>query len=233
MMRKLADYSSWLAIALVCLALALFLQPLRPDWTGYARYLAVAGLVLLLLSMLAGWREIASAFQRRQTRLSTITFSSIAFVLGILVLINIIGNAVKFTPDGGTVDASVSDDPNRKGFVRLAVRDTGIGMSAEQTAMLFKPFSQADTSITRRFGGTGLGLSISRELANLMGGTIEVEFPADATVATLRSALAEQFPPLADILPHTRIAVNNEYAADTTTITPTTEIALIPQVSGG
>ncbi|MCX6537923.1 MAG: Gldg family protein [Acidobacteria bacterium] len=91
MMRKLADYSSWLAIALVCLALALFLQPWRPDWTGYARYLAVAGLILLLLSMLTGWREIAAAFQRRQTRLSTITFSSIAFVLGILVLINIIG----------------------------------------------------------------------------------------------------------------------------------------------
>ncbi|MEI6668326.1 MAG: Gldg family protein [Acidobacteriota bacterium] len=91
MMRRLADYSSWLAIALVALALALFLQPWRPDWTGYSRYLAVAGLVLLLLSMLTGWREIATAFQRRQTRLSTITFSSIAFVLGILVLINIIG----------------------------------------------------------------------------------------------------------------------------------------------
>lgn len=90
-MRKLADYSSWLAIALVCVALALFLQPWRPDWTGYARYLAVAGLVLLLLSMLAGWREIAATFQRRQTRLGTITLTSIAVVLGILVLINMIG----------------------------------------------------------------------------------------------------------------------------------------------
>ena len=91
MMRKLADYSNWLAIALVCVALALFLQPWRPEWSGYARYLAVAGLVLLLLSMLSGWRDIAAAFQRRQTRLSTITFTSIAVVLGILVLINIIG----------------------------------------------------------------------------------------------------------------------------------------------
>ena len=63
--------------------------------------------------------------------------------------------------------------------------------------------------------------------------TIEVELPADATVRNLRSALAEQFPPLADILPHTRIAVSNEYAADTTSITPATEIALIPPVSGG
>jgi ABC-type uncharacterized transport system involved in gliding motility auxiliary subunit len=91
MMRKLADYSSWLAIALVSLALALFLQPWRPDWSGYARYLAVAGLVLLLLSVLTGWREIAAAFQRRQTRLSTITLTSVAVVLGILVLINMIG----------------------------------------------------------------------------------------------------------------------------------------------
>ncbi len=64
-------------------------------------------------------------------------------------------------------------------------------------------------------------------------GTIEVELPADVTVAKLRSALAEQFPPLVDILPHTRIALNNEYATDTTPITPTTDIALIPPVSGG
>jgi ABC-type uncharacterized transport system involved in gliding motility auxiliary subunit len=91
MMRKLADYSSWLAIALVCLGLALFLQPWRPEWTGYARYLSIAGLVVLLLSALAGWRDIATALQRRQTRLSTITISSIVFVLGILVVINIIG----------------------------------------------------------------------------------------------------------------------------------------------
>ena len=64
-------------------------------------------------------------------------------------------------------------------------------------------------------------------------GTIEVEVPADATVCQLRTALAEQFPPLADILPHIRIALNNEYAKDTNPITATTEIALIPPVSGG
>ena len=91
MMKKFADYSSWLAIALVCLAMALFLQPWRPDWAVYSRHLALAGLALLLLSMLLGWREIAAAFQRRQTRLGTLTFTSIAIVLGILVVINIIG----------------------------------------------------------------------------------------------------------------------------------------------
>lgn len=64
-------------------------------------------------------------------------------------------------------------------------------------------------------------------------GMIEVELPANATVRHLRASLAEQFPPLADILPHTRIAVSNEYATDTTSIDSTTEIALIPPVSGG
>jgi molybdopterin converting factor subunit 1 len=63
--------------------------------------------------------------------------------------------------------------------------------------------------------------------------TLEVELPPNATVNELRTALAEQFPPLADILPHTRIAIDNEYASDATPITPTTEIALIPPVSGG
>ena len=91
MMKKLTDYLSWVAIALVCLALALFVQPWKPDWANFARYFAVAGLVLLLLSLLTGWREIATAMQRRQTRLGTITISSIAVVLGILVLINVIG----------------------------------------------------------------------------------------------------------------------------------------------
>jgi len=64
-------------------------------------------------------------------------------------------------------------------------------------------------------------------------GTIEVELPADPTVSHLRAALAEQYPPLADILPHIRIAVNNEYATDTTKVASATEIALIPPVSGG
>ena len=64
-------------------------------------------------------------------------------------------------------------------------------------------------------------------------GTIEVELPNEATVRHLRSALAEQFPPLAEILPHIRIAVNNEYAADSNPQAAAYEIALIPPVSGG
>jgi MoaE-MoaD fusion protein len=63
--------------------------------------------------------------------------------------------------------------------------------------------------------------------------SVEVELPAAATVRHLRGALVEQFPPLADVIPHVRFAVNSEYAADATTIPSTAEIAIIPPVSGG
>lgn len=62
---------------------------------------------------------------------------------------------------------------------------------------------------------------------------IEVELPADATVRQLRGAIVEQYPPLADVLAHARLAVNSEYAADAAVISPTAEIAVIPPVSGG
>lgn len=92
------------------------------------------------------------------------------------VCINLIGNAVKFTPAGRvfiTLTASSLDD----GACRLdvAVRDTGIGMSATTLDEVQKPFTQADASISRRFGGTGLGLSIARQLTGLMNGSLAVE----------------------------------------------------------
>jgi molybdopterin converting factor subunit 1 len=64
-------------------------------------------------------------------------------------------------------------------------------------------------------------------------GSIDVELPPGATVRQLRGAIAEQFPPLADLLAHTRLAVDNDYANDTTTLSPQSELALIPPVSGG
>ena len=94
------------------------------------------------------------------------------------VCINLIGNAIKFTAEG-EVAVRITADPEDAGKpvrrVRFEVRDTGIGIAPEIKDRLFKPFVQADTSITRRFGGTGLGLSISNHIVNLMGGTIEVD----------------------------------------------------------
>ena len=88
-------------------------------------------------------------------------------------LLNLVGNAVKFTQHGQVV-LDVSRSADQAGRVRLtfSVQDTGIGIAASVLARLFMPFTQADTSTTRRFGGTGLGLSIVRKLVEMMGGTI-------------------------------------------------------------
>lgn len=88
------------------------------------------------------------------------------------VLINLIGNAVKFT-SSGSVTIKVYPLPNQG--VTFEIIDTGIGMSPEQTLHVFDAFSQADASMSRRYGGTGLGTTISKQLVELMGGSIEVE----------------------------------------------------------
>jgi signal transduction histidine kinase/CheY-like chemotaxis protein len=92
------------------------------------------------------------------------------------ILVNLLGNAVKFTP-AGKISASLALASREGGLceLRFAVRDTGIGISEDDLARLFQPFSQADASTSRRFGGTGLGLAISRSLAERLGGRIWVE----------------------------------------------------------
>ena len=91
------------------------------------------------------------------------------------ILLNLFSNAIKFTERGEvTLSLSAAAAPGGKSQLLFAVRDTGIGISADRVNNLFAPFIQADSSTTRRFGGTGLGLSISKRLVEAMGGTIEV-----------------------------------------------------------
>ena len=123
------------------------------------------------------------------------------------ILINLLGNAVKFT-DQGEISLEVTAVPASAAetvLVTCTVRDTGIGMTADQRSNLFQPFTQADCSTTRRYGGTGLGLSISRQLVELMGGQIGVESEPGRgsvfrfTVPLVRGRLpAESAPPLLD-----------------------------------
>ena len=92
------------------------------------------------------------------------------------VLTNLLTNSVKFTPHGEVavrVSAEIVDDT--RAILHVEVSDTGIGIDADELARLFEPFTQADTSTTRRFGGTGLGLAISVRLVEMMGGELTAD----------------------------------------------------------
>jgi two-component system sensor histidine kinase/response regulator len=92
------------------------------------------------------------------------------------ILLNLVGNSVKFTETGEIeVKVALLEETGEKVKLRFSVRDSGIGMTEEQSTRLFQPFSQADSSTTRKYGGTGLGLSITRRLVELMGGQIWID----------------------------------------------------------
>jgi len=92
------------------------------------------------------------------------------------IINNMVGNAIKFTERGGVyVHVQVGKDINGVQVLKCSIRDTGIGVPFEKVSAIFKPFEQADSSITRNFGGTGLGLAITRRLVELMHGEVWLE----------------------------------------------------------
>jgi len=112
------------------------------------------------------------------------------------ILMNLVSNAIKFTEKGEVV-VRVRTESTEPGAIvlRLSVSDTGIGIAEDKQAQIFKPFTQADGSTTRRYGGTGLGLTIAAELARMMGGAVSVESrPGEGSVfhVTLRLGLPEK-----------------------------------------
>jgi signal transduction histidine kinase/CheY-like chemotaxis protein len=108
------------------------------------------------------------------------------------ILLNLLSNAVKFTEHGEVVLSVASHDAGDRIELDVAVSDTGIGIPAEQMGRLFRSFSQADSSIARRYGGTGLGLAISKRLAEAMDGTLDAEssgVPGEGTTFKLKVRL--------------------------------------------
>ncbi|MBD0306330.1 MAG: GAF domain-containing protein [Nitrospiraceae bacterium] len=92
------------------------------------------------------------------------------------IILNLVGNAIKFTPAGHVVLRAEKDpDGKAPGMLRFMISDTGIGIPEDKLELVFESFTQADSSTTRRYGGTGLGLSISKRLVHLMGGRIWAE----------------------------------------------------------
>lgn len=109
------------------------------------------------------------------------------------VVINLLNNAIKFTSQGSIfVHVDCLEKTDEHIFLRISVKDTGIGISAEAASRLFTPFYQADSSITRKYGGTGLGLAICKQLVELMQGTIEVESVPEEGSTFSFSALLKQ-----------------------------------------
>ena len=139
------------------------------------------------------------------------------------ILMNLVGNAVKFT-NAGRVDVRVRVTGTDAKGLHVTVEDTGPGLSAEQARMLFQPFTQADSSVTRRHGGTGLGLTISRRLAQLMGGDVALTRTAPGEGARFEVTIPFQAVEGATIVQD--LAVCTDHAADKQSLTPATALRL-------
>lgn len=150
------------------------------------------------------------------------------------VLLNLVSNAIKFTEQGEVVvtmsyqwlgaQALPADSTQPLVHLQLTIRDTGIGMSAETLATLFNPFTQADSSTTRRYGGTGLGLAITQRLVELMGGEIQVhsqvgvgsQFMVTLPYRTINNPAAQRLQPAPpEATPYCLIVSHNEELSQT------------------
>src|SRR6266568_8731267 len=134
----------------------------------------------------------SSAIAAKKLRLSTKLHAKEHYVLADCIRLqqvfwNLMNNAAKFTPPGGQIAISTSND--ERGRFRFEIADNGIGIEPERLASLFTPFEQADASVTRQFGGLGLGLAISKHLVNLHHGTIEAESRGRSFGATFKVTL--------------------------------------------
>jgi PAS domain S-box-containing protein len=142
------------------------------------------------------WSIIGGPAEEKGLRVRVTSDEGLPLLLGDFrrltqVLVNLLGNAVKFT-EKGEVELSVRirEQDGERVSLSLVVRDTGIGIDQEQMTLLFKPFSQADPSTVRRYGGSGLGLTISKQIVELMGGEIAVESqPGRGSIFTVRLLL--------------------------------------------
>ncbi len=141
-------------------------------------------------------QEICVTFQSMLTKNSNELVSDIPPDLGAMhadatkvrqILYNLLSNACKFTKTGSILVLARRTNARDKEYVEFQVKDTGIGMTAEQTAKIFDAFTQADSSTTRKYGGTGLGLAITRRFCEMMGGDIGVaSSPGKGTTFTVR-----------------------------------------------
>jgi signal transduction histidine kinase/CheY-like chemotaxis protein len=131
------------------------------------------------------------------------------------VLLNLLGNSFKFT-EAGEISVTVTSEAGSENpacLLHFAVRDTGVGISAESIQRLFQPFTQADNSITRKYGGTGLGLAISKRLTELMGGQIWVEsagLPGQGSTFHFTICAEPTLAPTRSFLQHVQVELQNK-----------------------
>jgi signal transduction histidine kinase/ActR/RegA family two-component response regulator len=140
------------------------------------------------------------------------------------ILINLVANAIKFTEAGQVELHTAFHGAGAESRLEIEVRDTGIGITPEQRARLFRPFAQGNASVTRRYGGTGLGLAISQRLAHLLGGRVEVESePGRGSI--FRLVLPTELPPGTSWIENPALAIEREERREAAAAAPTPQYA--------